>query len=404
MVALGFILIIVDRGRPRDHADDRELIGESIRSNAQYGTINQLAAWATAYIEIEEETALDFIREQYVENVGRSSEEVKAILMALSVHGNNGHTQLRDRIVAAYRTILENHPAMAPQMVSDLTAWKRWDLAAPVAAIVAAPASFLPGGRGDHLFGQRIIMCAVGAAVVVLVGYLAREVAGRKVGLTAAVLAAVYPGLWINDGLVMAESLTVLGVTGLLYTAARYRRGPTARLAAWLGVWIAFATLARAESLLLVPLVVLPLLWVSHPTWRDRVVRTMVAGLVTVVILAPWVGANLVRFEEPVLLSHGDGLVLIGSNNDAVYDGGGLGFWLAPAEVLDSSSPARVGSRSTCLARATGRSSPPGLVQTNALPQGTIGMSSKPRSSRSIATSFSSAHDSWDSLSHRPTI
>ena len=207
----------------------------------------------------------------------------------------------------------------------------------PLTAIVAAPASFLPGGRGDHLFGQRLIMCAVGAAVIVMVGLLARALAGRAVGITAALIAAVYPGLWINDGLVMAESLTVLGVTGALYWAARYRAAPSIRLAVGLGAWIAFAALARAESLLLLPLVVAPLMWISHPGWRDRLVRVAVTGVATVVVLAPWVVPNLVRFEEPVLLSHGDGLVLVGANNDAVYSGGGLGFWFPPGEFLEAS-------------------------------------------------------------------
>ncbi|MEQ8841762.1 MAG: acyltransferase family protein [Acidimicrobiales bacterium] len=204
----------------------------------------------------------------------------------------------------------------------------------PLTALVAAPASFLPGGRGEHLFEQRFIMCAVGAAVIVMVGLLAREIAGRAVGIIAAVLAALYPGFWINDGLVMAESLTALTVAGALYAAARYRRAPSGRLAAELGLWIGFAALARAESLLLIPLVVVPLLWVTHPGWRDRFVRAVLAGGVTALVVAPWVVPNLVRFEEPVVMSHGDGLVLVGANNDAVYRGGGLGFWSPPMEFL----------------------------------------------------------------------
>ena len=135
----------------------------------------------------------------------------------------------------------------------------------------------------------------------------------------------------------MAESLTVLGVTGALYWATRYRAAPSIRLAVGLGAWIAFAALARAESLLLLPLVVAPLMWISHPGWRDRLVRVAVTGVATVVVLAPWVVPNLVRFEEPVLLSHGDGLVLVGANNDAVYSGGGLGFWFPPGEFLEAS-------------------------------------------------------------------
>ena len=206
----------------------------------------------------------------------------------------------------------------------------------PLTAIVAAPASFLPGARGDHLFEQRLIMCAVGAAVIVMVGLLAREIAGRAIGLSAAVIAALHPGFWINDGLVMAESLTALTIAGALYSAARYRSTPSIRLAVGLGAWIGFAALARAESLLLLPLVVAPLMWVSHPEWRRRIGRAVATGGVTVLVIAPWVLPNLVRFDEPVLMSHGDGLVLVGANNDAVYSGGGLGLWLAPAELVDA--------------------------------------------------------------------
>jgi len=206
----------------------------------------------------------------------------------------------------------------------------------PLTALVAAPASLLPGARGDHLFEQRFIMCAVGAAVIVVVGLLAREVAGRAIGLTAAVIAAVYPGFWINDGLVMAESLTALTVAGVLLLAARYRRAPSARLAVWLGLWIGLGALARAETLLLAALVALPLMVVTHATLRERLSRAAVVGVVTAIVVAPWVVPNLVRFEEPVVMSHGDGLVLVGANNDAVYKGGGLGFWFPPAEFIDA--------------------------------------------------------------------
>ncbi len=68
-------------------------------------------------------------------------------------------------------------------------------------------------------------MTLVGVAVVVVVGLLAREIAGRTVGLVAAGLAAVHPGFWINDGLVMAESLTTLMVAGALWATVRYRLG-----------------------------------------------------------------------------------------------------------------------------------------------------------------------------------
>lgn len=207
----------------------------------------------------------------------------------------------------------------------------------PLTAIVAAPASFLPGERGDHLFEQRLIMCLVGAGVIVMIGLLARQLAGRAVGLTAAAIAAVYPALWINDGLVMAESLTAFCIAGAVWTALRYRQHPSSRLAIQLGAWIGFAALARAESLLLVVLLVAPLVVLSHPSWRDRVRGALVSGVLTVLVIAPWVVPNLLRFNEPVLMSTNDGVTLIGANSPQTYSGGAIGFW--SLEYADSLAP-----------------------------------------------------------------
>lgn len=197
----------------------------------------------------------------------------------------------------------------------------------PLTAIVAAPASLLPGGQGSHLFEQRFIMCLVGAAVIVMIGLVGRQLAGRAVGLTAAAIAAVYPALWINDGLVMAESLTVLCVAGAILAALRYREGPSGRLAIQLGAWIGFAALARSESLLLLPLLVLPLMVVSHPLPRERARAVVVSGVVTALVISPWVVPNLLRYNEPVFMSTNDGVTLIGANSPQTYSGGAIGFW-----------------------------------------------------------------------------
>lgn len=210
----------------------------------------------------------------------------------------------------------------------------------PLTAIVAAPASLLPGGEGDHLFEQRFIMCLVGAGVIAMIGLCARQLAGRAVGLIAAGLAAVYPALWINDGLVMAESLTTFCVAGSVWTALRLRETPSSRLAVQLGVWIGFAALARAESLLLVPLLVVPLMLVSHPRWHRKVTSALLSVAMTILVIAPWVVPNLVRFNEPVLMSTNDGLTLIGANSPQTYSGSAIGLWaLEHAFALASVDP-----------------------------------------------------------------
>ena len=58
---------------------------------------------------------------------------------------------------------------------------------------------------------------------------------------------------------------------------------------------------------------------------RARVVALLFCG--AAVVLAPWVGANLVRFERPVLLTTNDGTTLFGANCDDAYYGSGIGGW-----------------------------------------------------------------------------
>ena len=123
------ILLLGQSGDERD----RKRIVESVRSAEQLELPLHLGAWVTAYIEIEGEPALEFVESSYLRQ-SRRAEEVRQVAAALSVHGNNGRTELRDRIVAAYRLILERHPAMVATLVGDLLAWQRWEMADAVSA------------------------------------------------------------------------------------------------------------------------------------------------------------------------------------------------------------------------------------------------------------------------------
>jgi len=105
-------------------------------------------------------------------------------------------------------------------------------------------------------------------------------------------------------------------------------RGPSWRHALGAGVGCGLAMLARGELALLVPFVVLPAVVLLRSASRGT--RLRLAGVVVgaaVLVISPWVVYNLSRFEEPVLLSNGDGGVLLGANCDDVYSGDGIGYW-----------------------------------------------------------------------------
>jgi hypothetical protein len=129
-----YILLLAQSGDPTD----REFISEAFHSAARFKSSLSLGAWATAYIELEEEKAIEFIEAEFFRNSGHSPAALRDVTMALSVHGSNGHTHLRDRIVASYGTLLAKYPAMTPDVAKDLIAWNRTELTSEVASYVAA--------------------------------------------------------------------------------------------------------------------------------------------------------------------------------------------------------------------------------------------------------------------------
>jgi peptidoglycan/LPS O-acetylase OafA/YrhL/4-amino-4-deoxy-L-arabinose transferase-like glycosyltransferase len=194
----------------------------------------------------------------------------------------------------------------------------------PLAALVLTPVAMVT----HSVLAQRFLMALFGTAAIVVIGYLGRRVGGDRVGWIAAGIAAVNANLWMNDALVMSESVATLGIAVTLLLVYRFRDEPSWGRAAWLGVACGVTILARAEMALLVPLVVLPVALLSRRlSIGQRIGRfAVVAGLV-VVVLAPWTLFNASRFAKPVLISTNDGITLVGANCPSTYYEGGIGFW-----------------------------------------------------------------------------
>ena len=182
--------------------------------------------------------------------------------------------------------------------------------------------------RLRSVLDHQLWSCIIGAGTIVLVGLAGREVGGRRVSLTAAALAAVYPNLWFYDSVVMSETLVLFTTALTILIAYRFARHPSVRLAIGLGVSVGITALTRAESILLVPLLLVPLaLWLRGPAIRRRLQLLAISVGATLLTIAPWVGYNLVRFEHPVYLSSNLELTLLSANCDETYSGPFLGFW-----------------------------------------------------------------------------
>jgi 4-amino-4-deoxy-L-arabinose transferase-like glycosyltransferase len=194
----------------------------------------------------------------------------------------------------------------------------------PLTVIVLAPVSFV---TSQALIPQRLTMAVLGTVAVVIIGLLARRLAGDRAGWIAAGIAAIYPNLWVNDGLIMSETIATLVVALALFYAYRLIREPNVWNALIVGALCGLAALTRAELVLLVPLLAVPAALVARSVATAQ--RWKLAGigvLGAAVLVAPWVGYNLARFEEPTYLSTNDGIALLGSNCDSVYYGDGIGL------------------------------------------------------------------------------
>lgn len=170
--------------------------------------------------------------------------------------------------------------------------------------------------------------CVLGTATVVVIGLTGREIASARVGLIAAGLAAVYPNIWSHDGFLQSETMAILAAAVVTLLAYRYWHRPSLGRVAVLGLACGAAALTRSELLLLVPFVVVPLLVLTRTIdLRTKLRWLLVSGLAAVVVLAPWVGYNLTRFEHPVFLSTGYEVTLLTASCDTTYYGTLTGYW-----------------------------------------------------------------------------
>ena len=174
---------------------------------------------------------------------------------------------------------------------------------------------------------HQLVGAFVGAAGVAAVGWAGRSLDGPRTGLLAAGLATFHACLWLNDGLVMSESLVVGCVALLVIVGFRFHRSPDIRSVLLLGAVGGLCALTRAELLLALPLIALPVLRRADLAPATRLARYVGVGLVAIAVLAPWLVRNLATFEEPVLLTNGVGILVAQTNCDATYYGEKQGYW-----------------------------------------------------------------------------
>ena len=183
----------------------------------------------------------------------------------------------------------------------------------------------IPSALGlDSYTAHQIVACAMGATAVPLMGLVGRRVGGERAGIAAAALGAIFIPIVARDSLLLSESLYGPLIALALLCTLRLRERPTTRRAVELGVVIGLAALTRPESLLLVPMLGVPAAYMAGPR-RLRTIALVCAA--TAVVCLPWCVRNTLEFDQPTLITTGDGSVIAGSNLPSTYHGPLLGSW-----------------------------------------------------------------------------
>ncbi len=192
--------------------------------------------------------------------------------------------------------------------------------------------SFTSRFGGSTYVDHKLLSLLIGTAVVVVTMLVARRVAPPERADTIAVvaggLAAVYPNLWLVDGVLFPEGLMALCTLLVVLFAYRWREHPVITWSIAMGAATALAALTRGEGLLLSVLVITP--WILRRRdlpWRRRISQLGAAALACILVLAPWTVRNLRSFDDFVPLSTNGNELFVYANCDDTYSGSFLGFW-----------------------------------------------------------------------------
>jgi len=80
-----------------------------------------------ADLELKGPSRMAWVDERYMRDQRRSTRELEAALLALSVQGNANGVIPRERVIQSYRTFIKEQRELAGFVAQDLASWRCWD-------------------------------------------------------------------------------------------------------------------------------------------------------------------------------------------------------------------------------------------------------------------------------------
>lgn len=118
-----YLLLLGAAGNARDARALEERLDAAWKS----GSATNLASMLAADLELRGAARMTWVEERYLRDCARSTPEIEAALLALSVHGNANSVIPRERVIQSYRLFMKEHQEIAGYVAPDLAAWRYWD-------------------------------------------------------------------------------------------------------------------------------------------------------------------------------------------------------------------------------------------------------------------------------------
>jgi 4-amino-4-deoxy-L-arabinose transferase-like glycosyltransferase len=189
----------------------------------------------------------------------------------------------------------------------------------PLYPIVLAGLYSITGPDPD---AARALQVILGGVIVLLVYALATQLFSVRVGLVAAALAAVNPGLVYMSALIMTENLYVILMLLMLMVLVREWRNPRGTIGGYVlaGVLAGLCSLTRPTAFTVALLMACVTLVFARERFGTRFRQAAVYVLLTVAVVLPWSIRNYVQMDAWVTFTTHGGITFYESNNMLNYE------------------------------------------------------------------------------------
>jgi 4-amino-4-deoxy-L-arabinose transferase-like glycosyltransferase len=174
-------------------------------------------------------------------------------------------------------------------------------------------AGFMAVAPGSYLVAITCFQMMADLATALVLLWLAKKYLRPAVGLLAGAIWLLYPPEVAISTWVTAETLFTLLVTGSIAVYLSSLEHSSASRSLLAGCALGATTLARATTILLPLLLILPLLWMR--SFR-RATCVVVAYLI---MIAPWAIRNRIVLDDPILVSVGFGAAFLQGSDERLF-------------------------------------------------------------------------------------